>query len=78
MRQVIRDIGYNDSSHGFDSESCGVMVSLKAQSPEIAGGVGSARCSQCGEAGRRVALHGNQDGGEVGDGVDVVGLAGGD
>ena len=42
VRQVIRDIGYNDSSHGFDSETCGVMVSLKAQSSEIAVGVGSA------------------------------------
>ena len=42
VRNVIRDIGYTDSSHGFDSATCGVMVSLKAQSSEIAGGVGSA------------------------------------
>lgn len=42
VRQVIRDIGYTDSSHGFDAETCGVMVSLKAQSSEIAGGVGAA------------------------------------
>ena len=32
VRNVIRDIGYTDSSHGFDSATCGVMVSLKAQS----------------------------------------------
>jgi S-adenosylmethionine synthetase len=42
VRNVIRDIGYTDSSHGFDCATCGVMVSLKAQSSEIAGGVGSA------------------------------------
>jgi S-adenosylmethionine synthetase len=42
VRNVIRDIGYTDSSHGFDAETCGVMVSLKAQSSEIAGGVGAA------------------------------------
>lgn len=42
VRSVIRDIGYTDSSHGFDHATCGVMVSLKAQSSEIAGGVGAA------------------------------------
>jgi S-adenosylmethionine synthetase len=42
VRTVIRDIGYTDSSHGFDYSTCGVMVSLKAQSSEIAGGVGTA------------------------------------
>jgi S-adenosylmethionine synthetase len=42
VRHVIKDIGYTDSSHGFDYATCGIMVSLKAQSSEIAGGVGSA------------------------------------
>jgi S-adenosylmethionine synthetase len=40
VRGVIRDVGYTDSSYGLDYETCGVMVSLKAQSPEIAEGVG--------------------------------------
>ena len=41
VRSVVRDIGYTDSSHGFDFATCGVMVSLKAQSQEIAGGIGA-------------------------------------
>src|SRR4029450_11053470 len=40
VRGVVRDVGYTDSSYGLDYETCGVMVSLKAQSPEIAEGVG--------------------------------------
>ncbi len=38
-RGVIHGIGYIDASHGFDSESCGVIVSLKKQSPDISMGV---------------------------------------
>ena len=39
VRGVIRDIGYTDSSMGFDAETCSVMVSLDKQSPDIAMGV---------------------------------------
>ena len=39
VRSVIRDIGYTSSEMGFDANSCGVTVSVGAQSPEIAGGV---------------------------------------
>ena len=39
VRQVIRDIGYNDSSLGFDADSCSVLSSLHRQSPDIAQGV---------------------------------------
>ena len=38
-RQVILDIGYNDSEMGFDGKSCGVMVSVHEQSPDISMGV---------------------------------------
>jgi S-adenosylmethionine synthetase len=39
VRRVIRDIGYTSASYGFDYETCGVLVSLKAQSPDISQGV---------------------------------------
>lgn len=38
-REVIREIGYTDSSLGFDYKSCGVLVSFNKQSPDIAQGV---------------------------------------
>lgn len=38
-RQVIRDIGYNSSSMGFDWESCAVMSAIGKQSLDIAQGV---------------------------------------
>src|SRR3712207_4720936 len=42
VRQVVADIGYTHSDYGFDSNTCGVMVSLKGQSPDIAQGVDQA------------------------------------
>ena len=38
-RDVIRDIGYNDPACGFDGNTCAVMTSIDAQSPDIAMGV---------------------------------------
>ena len=38
-RDVIRDIGYTRAKFGFDGETCGVMVSINTQSPDIAMGV---------------------------------------
>ncbi len=38
-RGVIQSIGYVDASYGFDFNSCGVIVSLKKQSPDISMGV---------------------------------------
>ncbi|MEA2108833.1 MAG: methionine adenosyltransferase [Pseudomonadota bacterium] len=39
VRQTIKDIGYNDSSMGFDWETCAVLTSIDKQSPDISVGV---------------------------------------
>jgi len=39
VRQTIKDIGYCDSSMGFDWETCAVLTSVDRQSPDIAQGV---------------------------------------
>ncbi|NDY42220.1 methionine adenosyltransferase [Dissulfurirhabdus thermomarina] len=39
VRGTIKEIGYTDSSMGFDWETCAVLVSLDKQSPDIAMGV---------------------------------------
>ena len=42
VRDIIRSIGYTDSSFGLDANSVGMIVSLKGQSPDIDLGVSSA------------------------------------
>jgi len=39
VRKTIKEIGYDNPQYGFDSESCSVLVSLHAQSPDISMGV---------------------------------------
>ena len=39
VRQTIKEIGYNDSTMGFDWETCAVLTSIDTQSPDIAMGV---------------------------------------
>ena len=49
VRQKVLDIGYTSSDIGFDGNSCGVSVSIGAQSPDIASGVDDALESRAGE-----------------------------
>jgi len=39
VRNLLKSIGYNDPSVGFDYESCGVVTAIQEQSPNIALGV---------------------------------------
>jgi S-adenosylmethionine synthetase len=42
VRQTILDIGYDRAKYGFDGSTCGVMVAIDEQSPDIAQGVNHA------------------------------------
>ncbi len=42
VRETVREIGYTRGKYGFDADTCGVIVSLKEQSSDIAQGVDQA------------------------------------
>ncbi|MAT03802.1 MAG: methionine adenosyltransferase [Acidimicrobiaceae bacterium] len=50
-RETIIDIGYDDARKGFDGNTCGVIVSIDEQSPDIAQGVDSSEEVRSGSAG---------------------------
>jgi S-adenosylmethionine synthetase len=39
VRETIRNIGYTRAKYGFDAETCGIVVAIDEQSPDIAQGV---------------------------------------
>jgi S-adenosylmethionine synthetase len=39
VRETVRGVGYTRAKYGFDCDTCGVIVSIKEQSPDIAMGV---------------------------------------
>ncbi|MBI2860385.1 MAG: methionine adenosyltransferase [Chloroflexi bacterium] len=54
VRQVINGTGYTRPEYGFDHEACGVLVSLKPQSPDIDMGVSQSWETKTGAAGNEV------------------------
>jgi S-adenosylmethionine synthetase len=50
VRQVIKEVGYTKPEYGFDYRTCGVIVSIKEQSSDIAAGVRQSWEARTGEA----------------------------
>ena len=50
VRQVIKEAGYTKPEYGFDYRTCGIMVSVKEQSSDIAAGVGQSLETRVGES----------------------------
>lgn len=48
-RETVKQIGYTSSDYGFDANSCGIIVSIKEQSADIALGVDKALEAKTGE-----------------------------
>jgi len=42
VRDTVKEIGYTNADYGFDYLTCGTVVSVKEQSPDIAQGVDDA------------------------------------
>ena len=42
VRETVKGIGYTRAKYGFDAETCGVIVAIDEQSPDIAQGVDNA------------------------------------
>jgi len=49
VRERISEIGYTRAKYGFDAETCGVMVAIDGQSPDIAQGVDQSYEAQHGD-----------------------------
>ncbi|MHB8466308.1 MAG: methionine adenosyltransferase [Acidimicrobiales bacterium] len=54
VRQTVCDIGYDRESYGFDGNTCGVVVSIDEQSPDIAQGVDAADEVRTGTSGEDI------------------------
>jgi S-adenosylmethionine synthetase len=65
VRDTVRRLGYDDPRHGFDADSCAVLVALGRQSPDIARGVDRAHEHRAGGSDDVLDLAGAGDQGMV-------------
>ncbi|MGW9453288.1 S-adenosylmethionine synthetase N-terminal domain-containing protein, partial [Streptomyces sp. NPDC055632] len=72
VRNKILEIGYDSSKKGFDGASCGVSVSIGAQSPDIAQGVDTAYEKRVGDVSGGTSGNASGDASD-GDGLDAQG-----
>jgi S-adenosylmethionine synthetase len=56
VRDTVKDVGYSSSKYGFDYATCGVIVSIKQQSSDIAQGVNSSVEGRAGEFAADMAI----------------------
>ena len=61
VRETVKGIGYTDPAFGFDADTCGVMVAIHGQSPDIAQGVDRALETRGGMTDEEVATIGAGD-----------------
>src|SRR5690349_21840445 len=54
VRKTVCDIGYDRESFGFDGNTCGVIISIDEQSPDIAQGVDTALEIRSGTSGEDI------------------------
>lgn len=59
-RETINNIGYNRANFGFDGNTCGVLISIDEQSPDIAMGVDKALEAKEGQAAEEETGAGDQ------------------
>jgi S-adenosylmethionine synthetase len=56
VRETVREIGYTNAEYGFDYQTCGTLVSVKEQSPDIAQGVGEGSELGAGDQGMMIGF----------------------
>ena len=60
VRETVRSIGYDRAKYGFDGNTCGVLISIDEQSPDIAMGVDKALEAKEGNAAEEETGAGDQ------------------